>query len=328
MLAIVTGHLWTTHAWVRPVLFTWHVPIFFFLAGYLWNEHRGLAAEVRHRALTLLLPFVAWIVLLVLLVDHDHPAAAAHRVAQEAWRSQGFERPFWAFWFAPALFFAAVGYRVVSRLGWAPRCAVVLGSTVGLSFLAATDHRLPLNLAQGLVCTTWVLAGHALRRTEVAAELRWGRRYDVTAYRAPVGIALLLGAATWIALSGAALDLDLHLVDLGAPVASVLVSLMICTGLVLLGSGVAAESLPAATTDLARAALVVMLVHLAMIDQAGGFTHPGLGELVLVVAASWGVGLVLVALPRAGWLTGQRGIRARPAEISQRIPQPAPAHAE
>src|SRR3954471_11208136 len=93
MLAIVTGHLWTSAYWVRPVFFTWHVPIFFFLAGYLWNERRGLLAEVRHRALTILLPFTAWIVVLTLLVNHGRFWSALHSVLEQAWDSEGFVRP-------------------------------------------------------------------------------------------------------------------------------------------------------------------------------------------------------------------------------------------
>ena len=104
--------------------------------------------------------------------------------------------------------------------------------------------------------------------------------------------------------------------------------MVICTGLVLLGSSIPGAALPEVTTALARATLVVMLVHIAVIDQIDGFEHRSFGELLVVLAASWGTGLFLVALPRASWLTGQRPRRTARAEISGRIPQPVKAFAE
>jgi acyltransferase len=328
MLAIVTGHLWTTEPWVRPVFFTWHVPIFFFLAGYLWNEHRSLAAEIRHRALTVLLPFAAWILVLTLVVNHDHLASSLRDVAHQAWDGNGFVRPFWAFWFALALFFAAVLYRVVSPLPWLVRTALVLGTTTTVSLAASAGHQLPLDLGQGAVCTTWILAGHALRRTGRLAQHHWGEWHDLRSYRAAIGSVLLVCAALGIAASRPGLDLDLHTLDLGVPVVSVLLSVLICTGLVLVASALPGSAVPAITTDLARAGLVVMLVHLAVIDQIGGFSHRSVGELVVVAAAAWGIGLVLLGVPKAWWLTGQRTRAPQTPKTLRRFPQPASAYAE
>lgn len=325
MLGIVAGHLWTAHAWVRPVLFTWHVPIFFFLAGYLWNEHRSLVAEVRHRAMTVLLPCLAWIVVLALLLERAHPASAVHDVLHQLWESRGLERPFWAFWFAPALFVATVGYRLLCHLGWTARTLLVLGTCAALPALASAGHLLPLNLTQGLVCTLWVLAGHGLRCSLDRAD---GRGSRLAGSRTPVGLALLTVAAGWIATSPTRLDLDLHRVVLGAPALGVLCSLTLCTGLTLVGTGLPDRRVPEVISDLARAALVVMLVHLAVIEESGGLGHPAPGQLVVVLAASWAVGLVLLALPRTGWLTGQRPAAPRTEEISRRIPQPVATYAE
>ncbi|MFL6154573.1 MAG: acyltransferase family protein [Marmoricola sp.] len=332
MLAIVAGHLWTAHYWVRPVLFTWHVPIFFFLAGYLWNEKRGLVAEVRNRALTLLVPFVAWLVLLTVLLYRDHLDSTLHDLFWQAWYGEGYMRPFWAYWFAPALFFAAIAYRLVSRLGWIPRTVVVVALAVGTSELAGAGHLLRLNLSQGLVCLLWILAGHGLRALDRSADARWGRHHDLNAYRAALGVAMLVSAALWIAASSADLDVDLNKIDLGVPVQSVLLSVLICTGVVLVATTIGSYAVPEVTSDLARAALVVMLVHVALIEQAGGLSDAGPGRYVVVSAASWGLGLVLITLRRTSWLTGQRPRPGQqpeiPSRISERIAQPVPAHAE
>lgn len=328
MLAIIAGHLWTADPWVRPVLYTWHVPVFFFLTGYLWNERRTVTTEIRQRALTVLLPFALWLVLLTVLFNRDNPRGALGDVAHEAWYSQGMQSPFWAYWFALALFFAAIGYRLVSQLGWLPRTAVVLGTAIGVSVLADSGHLLRLDVAQGLVCMLWIFAGHAFRALTTPGP---DRPQFGAVPRAALGTLSLVVAGVWIAASDSALGLDLGKVDLGVPVQSVLVSLLICTGLVLVGTSIPARGLPAVTSDLARAALVVMFVHVAVITQAGGLAGRDPGEYVVVAAASWGIGLLLVALPRTSWLTGQRRSRRNAensGQISGRIPQPVPVRAE
>jgi hypothetical protein len=65
-----------------------------------------------------------------------------------------------------------------------------------------------------------------------------------------------------------------------------------------------------------------------VIDQIEGFSHRSVAELVVVLAACWGIGLVLVDLPWAWWLTGQRARPAASTKTSQRIPQGAAARAE
>jgi hypothetical protein len=143
---------------------------------------------------------------------------------------------------------------------------------------------------------------------------------------------LLLGAGLGIAASQTPLDLDLGQLELGVPVVSAVVSVVLCTGLVLLGSAVPGSTLPRITTDLARASFVVMLVHLAVIDQVDAFAHRSVGELLVVLAASWGIGLELLGVPGTWWLTGQRDRRSagpnEPAKTSRRIPQPVSARAE
>jgi len=268
------------------------------------------------------------LVVLTAVVNHASFTSSLHDVAQQAWDANGFVRPFWAFWFALALFFAAVLYRLVSPLPWLARTALVLGTATAVSLAASAGHHLPLDLGQGAVCTTWILAGHALRQATRYADLRWGNWHGLRSARAAIGSVLLISAALGVAASQTALDLDLHATDLGAPVVSVLLSLVICTGLVLLGSAVPGAAVPAITSDLARATLVVMLVHLAVIDQIGAFSHRSVGELVVVLAAAWGIGLVLLGVPRAWWLTGQRPQEVPAPETSRRIPQPASAHAE
>jgi acyltransferase len=48
MLAILAGHVWVNGP-ARLFLYTWHVPIFFVLSGYLWKPNRSLAGEVKNR---------------------------------------------------------------------------------------------------------------------------------------------------------------------------------------------------------------------------------------------------------------------------------------
>src|SRR6478609_9373400 len=68
--AVIFGHTFRgplTHEF----LYAWHVPVFFFLTGYLWTPGRTLRQEFVNRGLTLGLPYIGWFVVISLLLIAD-----------------------------------------------------------------------------------------------------------------------------------------------------------------------------------------------------------------------------------------------------------------
>ncbi|TCI99731.1 acyltransferase family protein [Aeromicrobium sp. IC_218] len=264
LVAIVAGHAWDGHE-VSVLLFSWHVPIFFLLTGYLWRPGRPLGAEVRKRARTLLVPYVLWYLIVagiwftyasqVLYDDFDW-----HAAARTALGGVDAPRPFSAFWFVTALFAATVALRALEKLGpWAPWlvAALMLGLFVqdrvrwaGVYWSAAT----------GVACLVFVLAGQVLRthRDRVPLPL-------VT------GIALVLVGLVPV-VAGDVMSLNLKAGVFGTPYLSVLCAIAISIG-VLLVCEWAAQVLPAVllrpVVPLATAALPLLFTHtlvMAFID--------------------------------------------------------------
>ncbi|AUZ87618.1 hypothetical protein CVO76_08230, partial [Arthrobacter agilis] len=71
VVAVVTGHVWAGPL-IDAGLYTWHVPAFFVLSGYLWKNRephlRGaVATEAKKRFRTIMTPYVAWLVLTLLV---------------------------------------------------------------------------------------------------------------------------------------------------------------------------------------------------------------------------------------------------------------------
>ena len=60
IVAVVAGHVWSNEL-ARDLLYTWHVPLFFVLSGYLWARDRSMALEVPNRWGTIGLPYTAWL---------------------------------------------------------------------------------------------------------------------------------------------------------------------------------------------------------------------------------------------------------------------------
>lgn len=65
MLCIVLGHLGNSQ--INRVVFTFHVPLFFFITGYFINNRRSVKDFIKNKARTLLAPY-CWTCLVIILI--------------------------------------------------------------------------------------------------------------------------------------------------------------------------------------------------------------------------------------------------------------------
>ncbi|ADG75329.1 acyltransferase 3 [Cellulomonas flavigena DSM 20109] len=308
VVAIVLGHVWSEGPF-RTVVHLWHVPVFFLLSGYLWRSGRPLGDEVRRRARTLLVPYVAWLVIILAVVvvialarGEGLPLGAARSALLGGAYAT---RPFSAFWFVTALFVAVVLYRVLDRGPWWVRW---VGALIGLTLgYVAGDvlTRVPLSIGLALPCLVFVAAGHELAR--------WRPRLPERA-TVPVGLGLVAVGAVAVATGLAGL-VDLKRADLGTPVVSVVVAVLVSTGLVLLAEA-AARHVPEAAgrtvVALAATALLVVLTHAVVLWLLGTPPQGRALDAALALVLPWALGLALLRVPAAApVLLG--GAAARPA---------------
>ncbi|CAH0142753.1 hypothetical protein SRABI83_00513 [Arthrobacter sp. Bi83] len=294
--AVVAGHVaaWAGPA-TRDTIYPWHVPLFFFLSGYLWSGRRNLGAEFKNRAKSLLIPYFFWLI----------PVAAFWFWQTKIINPGAFKTlllggyylrgPFAAFWFVTALFAAVVLLRLIQGIPVVWQWAAAVGALVVTYFASDWVAKIPLAVGIGCACLVFVIAGREFRKV----------RYR---FKRPVltGILLLLISATVIG-AGWSTFLDLKYAKFGVPIVTVIVAVAICAGMVLVAEGLvplAGQRLNAGVSTLASCGLMVVLTHAVAQAVFNRFdADPGLvfaGSLL----APWLMALLVLRTPLAPLMLG------------------------
>jgi acyltransferase len=295
--AVVIGHVYYNPT-VEKALYTWHVPVFFFLTGYLWSPGRTLRTEVSNRVRTIAVPYLSW--LAIILAAYVVFALTTGQIGpgtimRPIYGGYFAVRPFSAFWFMTVLFFLAIFYRLIERLPILAQMAFVLaGLTAGFIFgeyLAMT----PLSIGSAWPCLAFVIAGRAFRF--------WDLRMR---HHLLVGLGLIATSVALIVTNVSA-PLNIKAGDYGTPVLSVLVACALSGGGIVVARAVLAH-LPARITEivtrLALAGFVVVLSHAIVLWILGTTSAGGVLDLVLTLVLPWLLGLATVSTPLAPWLAG------------------------
>ncbi|WP_166790254.1 MULTISPECIES: acyltransferase family protein [unclassified Cryobacterium] len=307
IVAIVAGHVWSDQSndIARMGLYTWHVPVFFFLSGYLWANERTLGVEFSKRVRTLLVPYVAWLLAIgAVYGTYLWANGQALHVGNVLLGGSYMGAPFFAFWFVTALFGACLLLRALQRFPvWLPWAVAVAGLTV--AYLAPDAlTAVPFSLGVAVPAMIFILAGISFRR--IAPRLR---------SRGWVSVALLAGSAALI-VTGLSQPLDMKQGDFGTPVVSVVVASAISAGLVLLFQRVFASIRPRVAGAVTRAAtvgLAVVLTHSAFILLLSKIPvyMPPVAHFVIVLVVAWSLAYLLSQTPLGSVFTGAAATPAR-----------------
>ncbi|MCU1543883.1 MAG: acyltransferase [Microbacteriaceae bacterium] len=324
MLAVVAGHIWV-HGAARPFLYSWHVPIFFVLSGYLWKQGRPFNTEVKNRFDSLLLPYFAWLLILGSIASWSESSDGRFtptRFLHILWGGDfATGSPFWAMWFVTALFFAAVVYWPISQLPLPWQWAIAAALLVVAVYIPEQPVRfLPLSLGLAFPGIVFIVAGQTLRH--FSATLR---------FPTVVGGGLLAVSFAVIVLRWSE-PLDLKRLDVGTPIASVALAIALSVGFILVAQGLLGDGparidvraaagagrahvggvigrLPRVATALAKASLTVLFIHPAVITvvQSLGLSRPLV--FVITIGTAWAIGLLLLRIPHSRTLTGVKPAR-------------------
>ncbi|WP_067201601.1 acyltransferase family protein [Microbacterium sp. XT11] len=291
--AIVAGHCFTKEV-TQDWLYTWHVAVFFILAGYLWRPRRPVHVEVEKRAMSLGRPYVAGFLVLTAALLLVKPAGALEKIAGGIEGGRFAHMPYVTLWFVSALFFTAVAFRVVERVPYAAQWGIALAAAVaGWIWTEPLSHT-PLGIGYVATCLIYLLIGDALRRlrTRIRRPLLWG------------ALAFVIGVV--LVVTGAAAPLDIKLGDYGTPVFSLLASSAISIGLILVAESVVHPGrFSRACTLLALPLLAVVLLHpLVLWLDVSPWIRFAIGMLVPLA-----IGLIALPTRAAPWITGQHTVR-------------------
>lgn len=293
VVAIVAGHNWGGREWVNPLLYTWHVPIFFVVTGYLWKSGRTTVFEVKRRAATLLVPYLFWIVVVTAIwfavrhqIGWDISRDLVFNVLKGGWFAA---RPYSAYWFFTALFFACVFVRFCERVH------VLLPMFVGLlGVMWATIN-------PGSVAHLWEGVGLAVPAVLfiVAGQLlRWYR----ASVQRPLATGLVLAVPAFLlGAFGVFEPLNMKGAALGSPIASVYMALGISLGAVLIAESLEQYLPLIAKTGIlyvAQLSVPILLLHTLVTQLLSVSGHPATKwTFLLAYALPFGVAALLRLTP-------------------------------
>jgi fucose 4-O-acetylase-like acetyltransferase len=313
IIAIVAGHVWAVGT-VRDLLFAWHVPVFFFLSGYLWVEQRSVAVEFGKRWKSLLVPYLMWLAIIAAAQVIEMVAAGSTPTwsyfANLLKGGAYVGRPFTAFWFLTALFIATILYRLISRLPLWARWAIAL-ATLSVAYLWPEMVRwIPLSAGTAAACLVFIVAGHTLAQVK-------SHRVAIFVAASIVGLAFLVLVGRHLAS-----PVDLKKADFGTPGIAVIGAIAISAALVV----GATRFMPAlgarlsrAITILARAGVVVILTHPVILWILNTPSEGSRVAFALAIVVPWAVGVGITFTPLSPLLAGVPRER-----FTQRQAVPAP----
>lgn len=309
--AVVIGHSWD-HTWLNLSTYTWHVPLFFFLSGYLWNPRRRGKDELRSRWRSLGVPYLAWFAVIAVIfgiVDIFRGNAVGLDVISGLLYGGYFAvSPYTTFWFVSALFFTVLWTRLLWNAGRVWLACGIIGGLIAGPTLGWVLARTPLSIGTALACLPLVAAGMLAR----SLHHRIHRPLLL-------GAGLLLVSATLI-VTRVSRSIDIRSGDYGTPVLSLLVASMICFGLLLVAEvalATASERAGRLISVLAQAGLVTVLLHPLMMWIVYSPEMTGI-DFAFILVVPWLIGLAVlrvraVAAPLLGVHRAARAASADPA---------------
>ncbi len=169
MLAVYIGHFGEIGGRLYPFVFIYHVPLFFFAAGFFARKDEPLPLMAWRYTRRLLAPYIFFALLyaVTLALFYDWPWTKL----QDALVAFSFgirnQIPAGSLWFLPCLFVVALAYGAVLRLTRSALAGLAFGgicltvSQVGLPFDPLAAPSWPLNADSALYYVWWYALGQA-----------------------------------------------------------------------------------------------------------------------------------------------------------------------
>lgn len=275
IIAVAVGHVWTQGA-LRGAVYSFHMPLFFLLSGYL-SRPQPVAGFTRRQLVGQLRPYAAFLLLLIVAdqlieplkggrpIFHRWPDDLAPILLGGSW----LRGPYTIFWFVPCLVIARILFNI-ALVRWPDpvdrRWALPLFGLMTFAYLAgrATDIS-PWGLLSVPMAIVLLWVGAASRT------VRWRRWMAI-----PVGLLAIAGVTLLVP------TLNMKAGDYGWPLLSI--GSAIATSLLIFGVARRIAPMASPLAMVGRAALVIMYVHVALIH----YLAPYLDKAWLLAAALLG----------------------------------------
>lgn len=297
IVAVVAGHTWDNEI-VRHGIYSWHVPLFFFLTGYLWTPVRPLRVEFQKRWSSILLPYLVWLGIIGLMFEGVQIRQGTFDPSSIVRLLSGgnqIGQPFSAFWFMTALFVSALLLRLLQKMPtWIPWAVAIVALAV-TQYAGQLVASIPLSAGIAVPCLVFILAGSVFRkyRQRITKPL-------------PLGLVMIaVGLAS--SFSGLSSPLDLKQADFGTPGLSVIVSMILCAGLLLIAEplfSIMGDRSNRIVTVLARGGTMVVLTHAVVFWVLGTGPNGSWVAFTLALVLPWAAALLAERTALARYLLG------------------------
>lgn len=307
IVLVALGHspLWETLGlpWVKDVIFSFHMPLFLFLAGLHLPVHRRLPEILSRRARSVLLPYALGC--LAFLLDQFRSDPWLVLAGRLLWAGgQSLAWPWSPLWFLPHLFAATILAVLVVKAwartglaGWKWPCLLLLllyGGQRILAWETASDWEF-FDRSFGVVGLPWSLDLVPFSLVFLLAGHLWGQDALRQLRRRVVGILSLLafGVVQW--RFGWTLDLNLR--TYGELSGSTLAAFLGIASVLALASGTAGlpEGISRGVQSLGRASLWILMAHVWITCQVCSHGKPRPAWVLQALATGAGILLPLGA---------------------------------
>jgi fucose 4-O-acetylase-like acetyltransferase len=257
ILAVVAGHVYS--GFTSRFMFMFHMPLFFFIGGFLQKSTTDYLGYLRRKSLHLLVPYVMYLILLN--VGTMLPAVRAYRMSHQLDLYNSIEPAVFGgrslmgvtavFWFITCFFFTQqVVNLVVTRckhsFAMALMCLSLLLSYI--NSLLFPNLSLPWDINVVLGAAPIFYLGHLYRLK------KWNLQFTVAALGAVISV-ILLGL-------GYHVPFDMKIADYGIPIVSLLVATCWIIVLVVIAKKCTAMNVVGkCLRELGAASIVIMFTH-------------------------------------------------------------------
>ncbi|HEX4443452.1 MAG TPA: acyltransferase family protein [Galbitalea sp.] len=306
------------HQWFYP----WNLAIFLVLCGYFWRPGRRFVDELRKRGRTLAMPYLVWLIVIVVVVTTVPTRAGRYPVRGIVDALIGGSHavgPFGTLWFVSALFFTCLLYRLLDRIPWVGQVIIAIAAIAVAYLFGPVLATTPLAIGQAVPLLAFLIAGRGVAKL-----------VPLVRYPLITGAGMLVVSAATIAFVPLT-PFDLKSGHWGTPVIEPILSVVICAALILIAGRIALPARIASLASLlATAAIAVVLGHLVVVTEGRDDLIRSSIILVVAVVVSWVGAAILrispLSLPFTGWRRFRPGIGVRTAvpEALRRAPSSSP----
>ena len=200
MICIILGHL--GNASINRIVFTFHVPIFFFITGYFTNKKRDLNGFIKNKARTLLVPYIISSIVIIIIgtlkgVWWNNAFDEFQNWCYAALYGAGdtYTEPFWipgigAIWFLWATFWGSIFLRISFKFDKYIRLLFIVG-LFAVGYFSRRIFWFPFSIQAGACATMFIYMGYLWR----------GAKTKISELPKEVKIfSVLFALLTWISL--------------------------------------------------------------------------------------------------------------------------------